>query len=123
MDSVLSYFVVGLVALGFGIFFARQTGNTVESQWRRAFTLAQEIVPALEQLYLTKKISKEQRLDMAMKELRIHFPDLQEKHLRWAIENAVKLMNSNQLISLEGVLDTVEDIASPFLKSVDGNPV
>lgn len=118
MDAIIGYFVIGAVALMLGIFFASRSGMTVESQWKRAFALAQEIVPALEQLYLTGEIKKEQRLNMAMKELRIHFPDLQEKHLRWAVENAVKLMNNSQLIPL--VEDPIDRVVG-FLQSGGAN--
>lgn len=108
MDSTIGYFAVGIVALLLGILFARRK-ESVAARWHEAFALAQEIVPAIEQLYLTKKIAKEQRLDAVMGELRRHFPELQEHHLRWAVENAVNLMNQGKLIPL--VTNEVNDVA------------
>ena len=100
MDVILSYFAVGLLALLLGAFFARQKQDSITVEWQRAFALAQELVPAVEQLFLTGKISKAQRFDEVMKELRLHFPLLTEKQLRWAAENAVHLMNMGKLIPL-----------------------
>lgn len=108
MESTIGYFAVGIVALLLGILFARRKESTAD-RWHRAFALAQEIVPAIEQLYLTQKIAKDQRLDAVMAELRRHFPELEERHLRWAVENAVNLMNQGKLIPI--VTNEINEVA------------
>lgn len=117
MESAIAYFAIGLVALGFAVFFAKRGKTTLADQWQRAFALAQEIVPAVEQLYLTKVIPKEQRLDMVMAELRAHFPDLEEYHLRWAVEKAVNLMNRGKIVPL--VTESVEGVIKDAVKASD----
>lgn len=101
MDATISYFAVGLIALMLGAFFARQSKNTLADQWERAFALAQELVPAVEQLYLIGKIDKDQRLDAVMAELRAAgLTLLSEKQLRMAVEGAVHLMNQGKLMPI-----------------------
>jgi len=123
MDPVIAYFAIGLVALGFAVFFAKRGKTSIADQWQRAFALAQEIVPAVEQLYLTRQIPKEQRLDMVMVELRAHFPDLEEYHLRWAIEKAVNLMNRGKIVLPEiGGESSMLEIASDGGLHITGAP-
>lgn len=106
MDAPLLYFATGIVAILLMVWFARRGKTRLTDQWHRAFALAQELVPAVEQLFQTGHIRKEQRLDMVMRELRVHFPQLQEYHLRWAVENAVHWMNNNGLVELTAVEET-----------------
>lgn len=110
MDATISYFAVGLIALLLGAFFARQSKNTLADQWDRAFALAQELVPAIEQLYLTEKISKDQRLDAVMAELRAAgLTGLTEKQLQMAVEGAVHFMNQGKLMPI--IAEPLEQIS------------
>lgn len=103
MDTTISYFAVGLIALLLGAFFARQSRTTFAEQWQRAFALAQEIVPAVEQLYLIGKIKKDQRLNTVMTELHAAgLTLLTETHLRMAAERGVHRMNQGELTPFIG---------------------
>lgn len=108
MDSPLTYFVLGAVATLLAVFFAYLKHQSIASQWKRAFALAEELVPAVEQLAETGQIDKSQKLAEVMAELKVHFPALEERHLRWAAEKAVYWMKNNSYVDLDQIEGSIE---------------
>lgn len=112
MDSPLTFFALGSVATLIAFLLAYFKHQSITSQWKRAFALAEEIVPAVEQLAETGQIDKSQKLATVMAELKVHSPGLEEKHLRWAVEKAVYWMKNNSYVNLEqleGSIELIED--------------
>lgn len=104
MDSLLMGVGIALVALA--VAYLRHQSKS--QQLKRAFALADDLVPAIEQLAETGQIAKEQKLTTVMAELKVHFPGLEEKHLRWAAEKAVYWMKNNSYVNLSPVEYNIE---------------
>lgn len=102
LAGIVGLFVSGYV--GYLVATGQRQVSTVYAaldQFQDALTLAPDIVRAVEQLWQTGAIPKDERLNEAMKRLGEWFPDLTEQQLRTAIEAGVFLLKSGIALTMD----------------------
>ena len=107
MDSTLLYYAIGIIVLGALTWYTRSKSPDsvydVFEQYQAAIELAPQVVAAVEQLWLTGEIGKDDRLQEGVERLGQLVPALDPKTLRMFIEAAVWMAKQGVLaIELDG---------------------